>query len=289
MFAWMLYSVADHAPALDIDPAAARPGYALLSLALLLASYGASIAAWRALAEHAGMHASWKLHAARWSLSLLGKYVPGKVWQGLSRLALYAESKRWHSGAIAIAVEALIQLSAGAVLAGLLLPFALPAIPRWMPIALVLLGVLPLAVLGTRAVNDLLERGLARLGVRMSWKPIPARALGVMVGWDALAHITMLSGYVIFVEAIGYGAFSMAPALAAGLLLGGIVGVAVFVVPAGLGVREAALAWVLSGTVSTPDAMFLAVVSRVWLTLGEAVAVTLASAVLVHRRSARMK
>ncbi len=282
----MLYSVAEHAQVLTIDRAAVRPVYALFSLGLLFVSYGAFIAAWRQLAEHAGLHASWQLHAARWSVSVVGKYVPGKIWQGLSRLALYAEPKRWHSGALAIAIELLVQLAAGAVLAGLLLPLALPAIPGWMPLALVLFGLLPLAALRAATVHELLERALARLGVRLRWKRIPARLLRVVVGWDALAYIAMVAGYVMFVEAIGYAAASIAPALAAGLLLGGIAGMAAFMVPAGLGVREAALAWVLSGAVSPPDAMLLAVVSRVWLTLGEAMIVALAGALLLYRQSA---
>jgi hypothetical protein len=286
LFGWMLYSVAVHAGALDVDWASARPGYAVLSLALLLASHGAFIAAWRQLGEHAGLHASWKLHAARWSVSLVGKYVPGKVWQAVSRLALYAESSRWQSGSLSIIVEALVQLATAAVLAGLLL-FALPALPRWMAITLILLGLVPLVALGSAAVHNLLERALTRVGLRTGWKPIPARVLNVVIGCDALAYIAMVTGYVIFVESIGYAALSMAPALAAGLLLGGVLGMAAVIVPAGLGVREASLAWVLSGTVSTPDAMFLAVVSRVWLMVGEAIAVTVASAVLVHRRSAK--
>jgi uncharacterized membrane protein YbhN (UPF0104 family) len=286
LFGWMLYSVAQHAQFVTLDRAAVQPAYALLSLGLLFASYAAFIAAWRQLAEHAGLHASWELHAARWSVSILGKYVPGKVWQAVSRLALYAESKRWHSGALAIAIELLVQVAACAVLAGLLLPLALPATPGWMPIALGLLGLLPLAALRARPVHDLLERVLARFGIRIGWKRIPARLLRVVVGWDALAYIAMVAGYVMFVEAIGYAAASIAPALAAGLLLGGIAGMAAFIVPAGLGVREAALAWVLSATVSPPDAMFLAVVSRVWLTLGEVMIVAPAGALLWYRQSA---
>ena len=80
--------------------------------------------------------------------------------------------------------------------------------------------------------------------------------------------------------ALGLGFFSLAggldwpdPAwarLAIGALcFGGLAGIAAFFVPAGIGAREGAIAWFLAPTVGMESALMLAVMARLWITVGE--------------------
>ena len=59
----------------------------------------------------------------------------------------------------------------------------------------------------------------------------------------------------------------------AGLCFAGLAGIAAFFVPAGIGVREAALAWYLAPVIGPAPAALLAVASRLWISTGEAVLV----------------
>ena len=65
---------------------------------------------------------------------------------------------------------------------------------------------------------------------------------------------------------------SIAGALAAAVLIGFLTPIA----PSGLGVREGVLSWLLSSTLPGSIALMLAVLSRAWLTAGEAIWVGIA-------------
>jgi hypothetical protein len=64
-------------------------------------------------------------------------------------------------------------------------------------------------------------------------------------------------------------------AIVGALCLSGIAGIAVFVVPAGIGVREGVLVWVLAAFTTPAYAALIAVASRAWLTAGDVFVVTL--------------
>ena len=89
-----------------------------------------------------------------------------------------------------------------------------------------------------------------------------------------------MAGYV----AIGLGLFALARGIAlpaagqastmiAAFCFAGLAGIAAFIVPAGIGVREAALAWYLSPVLGIGPATLLAVVARIWISLAEAILV----------------
>jgi 2-polyprenyl-3-methyl-5-hydroxy-6-metoxy-1,4-benzoquinol methylase len=108
-----------------------------------------------------------------------------------------------------------------------------------------------------------------------------------VLGWEVIGYLLLSAGYLAAVAALGMDAWSLALPLMGGLLLGGVAGLAAIFVPAGLGVREGTLAWVLLGSVAPPTAVMLSLISRVWLTAGEASIVTLGALVgSNHRRHA---
>ncbi len=73
-------------------------------------------------------------------------------------------------------------------------------------------------------------------------------------------------------------------AVVAGLCFAGLAGIAAFFVPAGIGVREAALVWYLAPVIGPGPAALLAVAARVWISVGEAGLV--AAGMLVLHQSA---
>ncbi len=88
--------------ALQEAAASARPrwGYVALSCALVIANYALLIQAWRVLLEGWGGSLGFWESARIWTISNLGRYIPGKVW-AIGSLAVMAQS-RGVSGAAAV-------------------------------------------------------------------------------------------------------------------------------------------------------------------------------------------
>lgn len=82
----------------DLALERARPGPLVASMALLLAAYVAQAYAWHLLVRAAGGAQSAAVDGGRWALSLLGKYVPGKIFNAVGRVALYRGSAPGAAG-----------------------------------------------------------------------------------------------------------------------------------------------------------------------------------------------
>ena len=107
----------------------------------------------------------------------------------------------------------------------------------------------------------------------------PGRLAVAATGWSAYlaAAIGQMGGYVllglgIFALGRGLGWFQAdeAPLAIAAFCFAGLAGVAALFVPAGIGVREAALAWFLAPALGAGPALMVAVLARAWISLGEA-------------------
>lgn len=241
----------------------------LLSFLLFFLAQGLFALSWHRLLHAAGETGNFAGDAARWSVSLAGKYFPGKVWQALARFGLYHGAPRGSRVAPAFVRETLLSISAamtivavqagsgGGRAAALAWPFGLGA-------ASLLLLALPFVA---RPV----------LAFTQHWLPwrleLPdGAARGMPLAWALQLLAYLLLGLGCFALGQGFGLLApenMFPAVA-GLCFAGLAGIAAFFVPAGLGVREAALAWFLAPWIGAAPALLLAVLARLWISLGEA-------------------
>ncbi len=244
------------------------------ALACACAAQLAFATAWHALLAR-GAAGTWAHDAARWSLSLAGKYLPGKVFQAVLRLGAYRGSPAGARVAPALLRE--MSLSVGAACAWVALHLSLSSAgPRgllWPMVAgAVLLGVAALPV-AARPLAWL----LARVMPRRDDHPTPLAPAHLASAW-----LLQLAGYFLLGLAVWLLARAIAPAHAPGLLaavgglcFAGVAGVAAFVVPAGIGVREAALAWYLAAWLPAGPAALLAIAARLCLTLAEGLAIAI--------------
>jgi glycosyltransferase 2 family protein len=255
----------------------ARPLLGRLSLPVVGAAGGAVLAgiyatfrSWRAaLADLGGQLA--QAGAMRvFYLGQLGKYLPGSIWPAVTQMRLgrdYRVPPRVSGAAFAVFML---------VLVGTGLLVGLPVVPllgrdavdeyRWLVL------VLPLVALAL--APPVLNRAIALALRAIGRPPLPAplSLAGVLrvAGW-ALAswlcygvqvyllarRLGVEGGALLWLQCTG----AFAAAFASGPLL--------LVVPAGAGVREAALLLLLGSTVTVPVAAVLAVVSRLLFIVGD--------------------
>lgn len=262
-----------------------RPDWPLVagSALLVLATYALLVQAWRLLVRAsdqpgAGRALGFWPAARIWSVANLGRYVPGKVWSivmmgsmarqtGVSAVA--ATGSAVLGTLINIAAGFAVVLLAGSRVVSVLAPGATRS-------GLVVAGVVTLGLLAL----PLLLPGAARLAVRLLKRELaaPSVAPGQLYG-VVLGNVAAWIGYGI---AFGLLATACLPharlvghwleytAVFTGSYLAGYLAL---IVPGGLGVRELAMVSGLTGLglLGAVDAWWLAVASRLWLTVLEVV------------------
>ncbi len=219
----------------------------------------------------------------RWGQSLLAKYLPGKIWQGVARGALYARDRGSGAAFVLFVREQLLSLGISALIAAAVAPAALS--PR--------LGVgFQCAFLAAAAALTWIAM-LKRLP-----EPVMARLPAIVRGGIAerpdaatmrRVWVLQLAGYVAMCAAFAlltasFGLRLDALRLSAALCFAGLAGVAALFVPAGLGVREAGLFWCLSPLIGAANAAMLALAWRVAITFAEALFALLSFVVGMRRR-----
>jgi hypothetical protein len=248
-----------------------RPLWLAASAVLVWTMYAVLVWAWRV------MLASWDQRldgwsAARiWTVSSLGKYLPGKVWAiaGMAVMAQQAGVAPWAATGSAIILQVLA-IGTGAALVGLTGAVALEAAHPGARAALVLLvaasGAGVALVLWPRFTRVLLR--LARASAAAAAGPKPG---GLLIG--IVANLVAWCGY-------GAALWLLARGLLPDARLDPMAAVAVFtasylagflalLAPGGLGVREGLFILMLQTSLGIAAATVLALASRVLLTLTE--------------------
>ena len=248
-----------------------EPGWLVLSAVLVWTMYALLIAAWRAMLGAWGQRLDPWSAARIWTVSSLGKYLPGKVW-AVAGMAVMAQRAGVAPGAAmgsAVILQALA-VGTGAAVAGVCGVGALRQAHPEIVTVLVLL-------VGASAAGTAL----------LFWPPVVRRVLRIAAPEAASQAVpagpAIALGVVTNVAAwIGYGAAFWC--LTRGLLpdtrLGLTQAVAVFTAsnlagflalcaPGGLGVREGVFILMLQGPLGPAAATALALASRVLLTITE--------------------
>lgn len=274
----------------DLERAVADLGLAVLCLAFLLGVLGTVLIGrvWFVVLDGLGVRAPRREMAAVFFVSQLGKYLPGSVWPVLAQMEF---GHRWGAprrtmltaNIVMLAVVAATGLTVGAALLpwsggdgltryGWTLVFLVPLLaclhPRAIPVAI-----------------DLVLRAVGRepLGIR-----IAGRSMMTALGWGFVVWVVM--GLHLLVMTRALGAAPPAAALAAavgGMGLGWAAGLLFVPAPAGAGVRDAVLVATLAPQLGAPEALSVALASRVLLLLADVVLAAVGAALRPGRRSAQ--
>jgi uncharacterized membrane protein YbhN (UPF0104 family) len=234
------------------------PGYAAMLAALFV---------WRELMADLGHRLPIAAAARIFFVSQLGKYVPGSVWSIVTQIELSREHripKRTNVtvGALAIAVSITSGLTLASVM--LVLTGGRALHHYWWILVIIPLF---LGLLQPRVLGPLLNWAL-RLVRREPLPRTPSWAgLGAVAGLQTITWI--LLGLQAWVLLVGLGAptWQSLPVAIGGYALAYGLGQLAIGLPAGAGVREAALTLALSAVVPTPTALVVALLSRAILTV----------------------
>jgi uncharacterized membrane protein YbhN (UPF0104 family) len=255
----------------------ARPLLGRLSVPVVLAAWGlvlagiyATFRSWRAALADLGVGLPQPAAMRVFYLGQLAKYVPGTIWPVVTQMRLgrdYRVPPRASGAAFAVFMLLLVGT-------GLLV--GVPVIPllgrdaadgsRWLAL------VLP--VLALAATPAVLNRVMA-VALRVARRPpmpAPLSTAGILRagGWAVVSWLCYGVHVYLLARALGAGGGALlwlqctgafAAAFASGPLL--------LVVPAGVGVREAALLLLLGSTVTAPVAAVVAVISRLLFVVGD--------------------
>lgn len=210
---------------------------------------------------------------AAWFYSLLGKYVPGKVFLLAGRLHFYRrEGRSALSVSMCFGLETIgILLASILVLlvAPLFVDLPLVAHYRWPAI---LLAALLLVAIRPRHL-ELLANPLLKLARRPPISlPLQYRDALVTIGLFSANWVLLGLGFVLLVNAIYPVDLRYLVYLAGSFALANMIGLLAIFAPAGIGVREGIMVLALGVLMPKALAVVVALGTRVWMTVGELLA-----------------
>jgi len=257
-------TAADVAGSLDVAWATV-----IASGAIVLAAYGILVLTWRECVADAGAPLGIGESARIWFVSNLARYIPGALWQ-MGALAVLA---RQQGASASAATSAALVLTVVNTLCGIAVVLGFgnalveaPVTP-WLP---VLAGLAGLAAL--RWVAPSLVRWIAkRTGRELRLPALSTRMLAAAIIGSVLSWIAYGIAFKLFVAGTLPGVdlpVTAAIAIYAGSYLAGFLSLGP---PAGIGVADGALVWLLSaGGIATPaEAVVISALTRLWRTVLE--------------------
>lgn len=258
---------------------ALSPASLLLSAAALVAGLLAGTVGWQIVLDTLGPPVGLRRAGRILLVGSLGKYVPGSVWAYVLQMELGRKAGVERSR---ILTASIVQTAVSVVAALLLGIAALPLVLRQTPQAGWLYCLLPvgLAVLYPPLLSRLVDSGLRLLRRPGLEHPIGYTAIGktllcslVSYGFFGV-HLWLLTATWSRNTVVGTGGVLLCTGAIAVAMT---VGMFAFVLPSGVGLREALVAAALSSVLPPARAVAVALVSRLFFTLGDVAAAGLAA------------
>jgi len=254
-------------------PFALKPLPLVLSTLIFVFSYFIQIWAWYVitLKLRVGLSPSDTLQS--WFYSQLGKYLPGKVWLLLGRFYFYeSKGKSRKTVSVALYLEmTTMTMAAGLVFLGTLIFHG----EIWQGYSWRQSGwLVPLFLLSFISLHPrVLQRILNWLLIRLKREHVSLSISYANILWILLVCIVCWVvggiGFYFFVNSVYPVASQYFLFLTGALAISSTLGLVAIFAPAGLGVREGALVYLLSFMMPGPVAVVISILTRIWMTLIE--------------------
>lgn len=248
--------------------------YLFVSVMLLFGFFFLRVYCWQLILKKMGISLSLRKSVKVSFVSMIGKYLPGKVWlllgkvylsgkEGLPRMEVFAS----------VVIEIVLEIVASIFFFFFFLLSVVqqPLLSMNVIISLGLIMVAGLVFLHPRVFYRLINMLL------YWWK---GETIKKVMGYGDTIQLLMFYNVIIlfqgvafyfFVNALCYVPVDSMLGLTGSLAIAGAVGTLSFFAPSGLGVREGVLALLLTSYVTSPIAVLISLLARLWVTLGEAI------------------
>ncbi len=234
---------------------------------------------WLALVRGLGIPAPQVEAGGVFFVSQLGKYLPGSVWPVLAQMEF---GRRWGAPRRTMFAANILLLAVvtatGLVTGAALLPWSSSGgfAKYWWT----LLILVPLVVaLHPRTIPAVIDRVLGVFGR----EPLGVRATGhsmrLATLWGLVVWVLMGAHLLVLTHAFGAHGVKAVAAAVGGMALAWAVGLIFIPAPAGAGVREAVLVATFAPQIGGPEALAVALASRVLLLLADVVLAGIGAAV----------
>ncbi len=200
----------------------------------------------------------------------LSRYVPGTIWQYLSRIYLAGlHGVPAHATIATTLVETVILFLASIIPALWFLSETLPALNRYHRLAIWIVPVVACSLIHPKVLNFWAKRLSSRLGqpyepLRIHWRAMAGIWLFYLATW-----LIFGASVALFVRGVLDIPWESVPRLASDYALAWLVGMISMIAPAGMGVRDGMFGLLVSQRMPLGTAMTVAVGVRLWLTLAE--------------------
>jgi uncharacterized membrane protein YbhN (UPF0104 family) len=274
-------------PAVKAYPWQWNFAYLFASFAVMQVGYMVMARTWRSVLRAIDVRPSY--HTAYWIfyISNLGRYLPGKVWQ-IGAAAMFGKRLGFsgHDMASSMIMHLLYFLPVGSVLA---LSWGTIPAPYDQPALQALAWGLSLAALAAAIWPHLLLKAVPPLARFLKvdpdrWKLALSRRAAI-VAQSCFAWLCLSVGFALFVLSVMPLGVESGPDLARAYIASHLIGYLVLFAPGGLGVREGAITVLLSPMLGAAPAAGIALLSRLWVTVTELIAII--PAIIWARRDRR--
>lgn len=246
------------------------PGWLALALVCVTLFYATQGELWRVILRWLGEHIDARPGRAVWGKSLLARYVPTNVLMVVGRVVMaerYGVAKRVTLASIVYELSFAV---CTAVIVGAYFVIDLPDFAD-QPARFAVLGVIPavLVAIHPRVLGPVVNMALRKLGRERLPTVLPyGRALLLCLAYVVTWFVIGLGLYA-FAAAVIPVDLSDLPYIAASYPVAFCVAVITFVVPSGIGTRDAALATAMTAVLAGTVATAIAVAFRIFQTLVE--------------------
>lgn len=240
-----------------------------VSTLLLVAGTFCSMLSWRAVLADLGSPLAPRHASEIFFVGQIGKYLPGSVWPVLAQMELATKHAVPRKRS---AVTALVAIAYGLTSAGLVAAATLPwaatgSLQKYRYVFLVpILGLLLL-------VPPVFNR-LANVALRVLKRPpmergVSARGAATALGWAVAQWVLWGLALWVLARAVPGAHGRVLPVAIGGYALAWATGFLFVIAPAGAGVREGALVFLLTPSIHRPGALGVALLARLLTTFAD--------------------
>jgi uncharacterized membrane protein/uncharacterized membrane protein YbhN (UPF0104 family) len=255
-------------------PWSLRPGWLVVSALAFLAFYMMQAVAWWLLLRGFAVHSPVTEATATWAKSILARYVPGNVFMFVGRAWMsHRQGLPVDRVSAAMVYEQALGLCSALVTVAVLFPFW-EYRPGATALSLIAIPVI-IALLHPRVFGP-----LAAWVLRLLRRPPLEMTLGfgsvlALLGYYVVSWLVAGLGAWLLARAVTTLGIGQLPLVVVAYALAYVIGMAAFIFPSGIGVREAVLARSLSRHLPAGVALAWALLLRLWVTAVELVFVGL--------------